>query len=47
MVAWSEEGIAVAVAGAARVATEGLGADFEVGLMADLLDGATACGLDT
>ena len=45
--AWHEEVIAIAVAGAAQVAAVGLGAGFEVGLEADLLDGAMACGLDT
>ena len=47
MVAWCEELVAVAMAGATRVAAVGLGAGFEVGLEAGLLDGATACVLDT
>ena len=47
MLAWHEEVVAVAMVGAARVAAVGLGAGFEAGLEAGLLDGATACGLDT
>ena len=43
MVAWHEE----VIARAARAVAVGLGADFAVGLMAGLLDGAMACGLDT
>ena len=46
MVAWHEEVVAVAVAGAALVPAVGLGTGFEVCLRAGLLDGATACGLD-
>ena len=46
MVAWCKEVVAIAMVGAARVAAVDLGASFEVGLAAGLLDGATTCGLD-
>ena len=46
IVAWHEEGVAVVVAGAARVAVVGLVAGFEACLGTGLLVGATACGLD-
>ena len=47
MVAWREEVVAGAVAGAALVPAVGLGAGFEACFGIGLLVDATACGLDT